>query len=200
MPKLTVKPTLALELPPGKSDHVFWDDEIPGFGVRMRAGGSRVWIFQFAIGDKQRRMTLGRVTHESFSTIKDPDGTVMKLGIREQVSQLHARVKLGQDPASDKAEGRRRASETFEAVSQKFLAFQSGELRPGSYRQVERHIRVHAKPLHREGLASIDRRTVAALIADLRAASGTVTANRTASTLSTFSPGRWARDSPRSTR
>jgi integrase len=184
--KLTVKPTLALDLPPGKSDHVVWDDEIPGFGVRMRAGGSKVWIFQFAIGEKQRRMTLGRVTQESFSTIKDPDGTVVKLGIREQVAQLHARVRLGQDPATNKAEGRRRASETFEAVSQKFLAFQGGELRPGSYRQVERHIRTHAKPLHGLALASIDRRTVAAIIADIKIASGTVTANRTASTLSYF--------------
>jgi hypothetical protein len=49
--KLTVKSTLALELPPGKSDHVFWDDELPGLGARFRAGGSKTWIFQFAIGD-----------------------------------------------------------------------------------------------------------------------------------------------------
>ena len=33
--KLTVGNTPALELPPGKADHVFWDDEIPGFGVRL---------------------------------------------------------------------------------------------------------------------------------------------------------------------
>jgi integrase len=131
-------------------------------------------------------MTLGRVTQESFSTIKDPDGTVVKLGIREQVSQLHARVKLGQDPAGDKAEGRRRATETFEAVSQKFLAFQSGELKPGSYRQVERHILRLAKPLHGIALASIDRRTVAGIIGDIKVASGTVSANRAASTLSYF--------------
>jgi hypothetical protein len=149
--KLTVKSTLALELPPGKSDHVFWDDELPGLGARFRAGGSKTWIFQFAIGDKQRRMSLGRVTKESFTTVRDPDGTVVKLGIREQVAQLHARVKLGQDPAGDKAEGRRRAAETFEVVSKKFLAFQKGELRPGSYRQVERHILRHASNLNARG-------------------------------------------------
>src|SRR5262245_22291100 len=104
--KLTVGTTPALDLPPGKADHVFWYDEIPGFGVRLRAGGSRVFIFQFTIGEKQRRMTLGAVTPESFKTIKDPDGTVVKLGIRDQVAQLHARVRLGQDPAADKTEGR----------------------------------------------------------------------------------------------
>jgi hypothetical protein len=130
--KLTVKETPALTLPDGKSDHVFWDEELPGFGLRLRAGGSRVWIFQYAIGDKQRRMTLGAATKGSFGTVKDRDGHVLKLGIRDQVAQLDAKVKLGQDPASDKTEGRKRASETFDAVSGRFLAFQKGELRPGS--------------------------------------------------------------------
>jgi integrase len=182
--KLTVKETPALTLPAGKSDHVFWDDELSGFGLRLRAGGSRVWIFQYAIGDKQRRMTLGAASKESFATVKDRDGHVLKLGIRDQVAQLHAKVKLGQDPASDKAEGRKRASETFEAVSARFLAFQKGELRPGSYRQVERHIVGLAKPLNGLQFAAMDRRTVASLIADIKEASGAVTANRTASTLS----------------
>jgi integrase len=182
--KLTVKETPALTLPAGKADHVFWDDELPGFGLRLRAGGSRVWVFQFAIGDKQRRMTLGAATKESFGTVKDRDGHVLKLGIRDQVALLHAKVKLGHDPASDKAEGRKRASETFEAVSGRFLAFQKGELRPGSYRQVERHVVGLAKPLNELQFAAIDRRTIAALIADIKEASGAVTANRTASTLS----------------
>jgi integrase len=129
-------------------------------------------------------MSLGRVTKESFSTVRDPDGTVVKLGIREQVALLHARVKLGQDPAGDKAEGRRRAAETFEVVSRKFLAFQKGELRPGSYRQVERHILHHASKLNEDQLAAIDRRRVASLITDIKDESGTVTANRVGSTLS----------------
>jgi integrase len=184
--KLIVKSTLALELPPGKKDHVFWDEEIPGLGARFRAGGSKTWIYQFAIGDKQRRMTLGRITKESFSTVRDPDGRVVKLGIREQVALLHARVKLGEDPAQGKAEGRRRAAETFEVVSKKFLAFQNGELRPASYRQVERHILRYASKLNGDQLAAIDRRKVASLIADIKEGSGTTTANRVRSTLSSF--------------
>jgi integrase len=184
--KLTVGNTPALKLPPGKADHVVWDDEIPGFGVRLRAGGSRVWVFQFTIGEKQRRMSLGAVTPESFKTVKDPDGTVVKLGIRDQVSHLHARVRLGQDPAADKAEGRRRATETFEAVARKFLAFQKGELRPGSYRQVERHITRLWKPLNELQLRAIDRRAVATIITDIKEKIGTVSANRAASTLSYF--------------
>ena len=39
--KLTAKGIRGLQLPEGKMDHLFWDDDIPGFGLRLRAGGSR---------------------------------------------------------------------------------------------------------------------------------------------------------------
>ena len=32
----------ALELPAGKSDLIHFDDALPGFGIRLRAGGKRV--------------------------------------------------------------------------------------------------------------------------------------------------------------
>ena len=39
-----------------------WDDEIPGLGIRMRPGGSRNWVFQYKLGKKHRRMTLGALS------------------------------------------------------------------------------------------------------------------------------------------
>src|SRR5450631_1913990 len=120
--KLTAKGVRALAVPAGKTDHLVWDDEIPGFGLRLRAGGSRNWVFQYALGDKQRRLSLGAATPESFSTIKDQGGNVVKLGIRDQATHLHAKVKLGQDPAGDKTEARKRASDTFEAIAKEYLA------------------------------------------------------------------------------
>ena len=38
--KLTAKGIRALELPDGKSDHLFWDDEIPRFSLRLRDRGN----------------------------------------------------------------------------------------------------------------------------------------------------------------
>src|SRR5437868_4460952 len=102
--KLTAKGIRGVKLSSGKSDQLFWDDDIPGFGLRLRAGGSRNWIFQYALGAKQRRLSLGGATLESFTAVKGSDGKIVKLGIREQAAQLHARVKLGQDPAGDKTE------------------------------------------------------------------------------------------------
>jgi hypothetical protein len=57
--KLTVKTTDGIKLPTGKSDCIVFDDDIAGFGLRLREGGSRTWVYQYRIGKKQRRMVLG---------------------------------------------------------------------------------------------------------------------------------------------
>src|SRR5262249_62407409 len=57
--RLTTTTIRALTLPQGKKDHIVWDDLVPGFGVRLREGGSAGFVFQYAIGRKQRRMSLG---------------------------------------------------------------------------------------------------------------------------------------------
>lgn len=38
----------------------WWDTELPGFGLRVFAGGSRSWFVQFRQRRKQMRITLGR--------------------------------------------------------------------------------------------------------------------------------------------
>jgi integrase len=182
--KLTAKGIRAVELPAGKTEKLFWDDDIPGFGLRLRAGGSRNWVFQYALGEKQRRLSLGAATPESFTRHAGPDGT--KLGIRELAAQLHAKVKLGQDPAGDKTENRKRASDTFEVIAKKYLAAKKTSTRPGTYTETERHILKHAKTLERLQVAKISRRDISTLIGTIRDNSGPVAANRVRSTLSDF--------------
>ena len=57
--KFTLGSVRGIGLPKGKKDHIEFDDDVPGFGLRLREGGSRTWIFQYRIGSKQRRMVLG---------------------------------------------------------------------------------------------------------------------------------------------
>jgi hypothetical protein len=59
--KLTQANIARLSLPLGKSDAIYFDDDMPGFGLRLRAGGKRTWIIQYRVGTKQRRRTLGLV-------------------------------------------------------------------------------------------------------------------------------------------
>jgi integrase len=174
--KFTTKSIASLHLPNGKTDHIEWDDDLPGFGIRLREGGSRNWVFQYALGQKQRRMSIGSAKASGLPLVK----------ARETASELHAKVRLGQDPAGQKAEGQQRAVETFEAIGQKFLAFQNGNLRPDSYRHVERHILDYAKPLHGLQLAGLNRRTISPVIDAVAARGAKVTANRFRATLSHF--------------
>ena len=170
--KLTQKNVAALALPDGKSEAIFFDDDLPGFGIRIRVGGSRTWIYQYKIGNQNRRVTLGSLA------------ALTPACARDTAAEMHAMVRLGRDPAGEKTEGRARAAETMIAVVQSYLTYQSGHLRPRSYRELERHLLRYCKPLHGLQLHKIDRRTAAARIADLAAFSGAATANRVRASLS----------------
>ena len=98
----------------------FRDDDVPGFGLRVREGGSRTLIFQYKLGAKQRRIALGSVSGVEFADT------------RKTAEKLYARVKLGEDPAGDKAETKAKAAETFEAVAENFFAYEMETLRPRS--------------------------------------------------------------------
>jgi integrase len=170
--KLTQKTIAALALPVGKNDHIEWDDDLAGFGVRLRHGGSRRFIFQYKIGSQHRRIVLGSTT------------ALTAAGAREAAGNLHAAVRLGRDPQGEKTEGRARAAETMLAVTQSYLTYQSGHLRRRSYTEVERHLLKYCKPLHGLQLQKIDRRTVAALVLDVGSDSGAATGNRVRTSLS----------------
>jgi integrase len=183
--KLTAKTFHLAKLDPGIVDKIFFDDELPGFGLRVRAGGSRSWVFQYALDEKQRRMSLGPATSESFKTTKGKDGKP-SLGIRDRVMQLSLDVKHGKDPQAEKTESRARASDTFETVAADYLKTKKAQTRPGSYEETERHILKHARPLNGLQVAKIKRRDVATLLTTIRTNSGPVAANRVRSTLSDF--------------
>ena len=41
-------------------DAVFWDREIPGFGIRVYPSGAKVYVVQTRVSGKSWRMTIGR--------------------------------------------------------------------------------------------------------------------------------------------
>ena len=172
--KLTQPTVNSLGLPPGKADMIFFDDDVPGLGLRLRSGGKRSWIFQYGIGTKQRRMTLGTAPALTLAAA------------RKTASELHARVRLGEDPAAAKREGVRRATETIEAVLRLYLPEKRQALAPASYISLERHLLRYAKPLHGAGVTLTTRRDIGDLLAAIAASIGATSANRTRASLSAF--------------
>jgi integrase len=172
--RLTDKAIAGLHLPKGKAEAIFYDDDLPGFGLRLRAGGSVRWVYTYRIGVRDRRITLGSPAALSATRA------------RAIASELHAKIRLGEDPAGAKAEGRARVAETMDAQLRLYLAQKRGSVRPRSYAGIERHLIKHCRRLHGVPLAKIDRRAVAATLTTIAGKSGPIEANRVRASLSAF--------------
>lgn len=170
--KLTKTTIAKLTLPAGATDKIFFDDELSGFGLRVRAGGSRKFVLHYRHGNLQRRHTIGNA---SAMTVEDA---------RKRARRVAVAVDDGKDPAADKAARRVSASLLFSSVKADYLAARQREMKPRSYQEAERHLNTHWKPLHGLAVASIARPIVAARLRAITDKSGPVAANRARSTLS----------------
>ena len=173
--KLTQATVHGLILTSGKSEAIYFDDDLPGFGLRLRAGGSKNWIVQYALGSKQRRMTLGSTKMLEPSKARDAAKDVL------------AGVRLGRDPAAERAEARVRASdEPLGAVVDRFLARQEGRLRPRSLTETTRYLKTHWKPLYDLRVVRVSRDSVAKRLGAIAGENGPIAADRARAALSAF--------------
>jgi integrase len=166
--KLTAKSVAALVLPDGKSDAFIWDDDLPGFGVRLR-GESRRWIVQYRFGVAQRRESLGDIRRV---TLDDA---------RRIARQRFAQVELGVDPAAERAKGRAVTAEvaaTLKTIAARYLESKRAVLRPATYNAAERYFRIHWAPLHNRPISAITRAEVALRLQGIVKAHGRVAAAR----------------------
>jgi integrase len=172
--KLTPATVRTLALLPGKAEYTFFDNDVAGFGVRLRASGSKRYVMQYAIAGRTRRIVLGAVTALDLSVA------------RATAKDLLARVRLGDDPLAEKIEGRAAAAETVGRVLPAFLTRQRARLRPRSFVEVARHLEKHAAPLHARSIAAVDRRSVALLLNEITAKSGPTAARHLRQSLNAF--------------
>jgi integrase len=88
-------------LPTPPKDVVYWDESLPGFGVKVTPRGRKVFIVLYRVagaGSRLRKYTLG------------PFGRVTLHGARTEAQKVFAAKLEGRDPATEKREGRRRLS------------------------------------------------------------------------------------------
>ena len=94
--------------PTGRKDRLFFDDTLPGFGLRVTAAGKRVFIFQYNVGTKKRRTTLGTFGSEMTTAQARRKAEAMRGQVRDRRDPIAER-KLAQ-AATLEAESKARAA------------------------------------------------------------------------------------------
>jgi len=171
--RLTKQYVNKLVIPEGKTEHIVFDEALPGFGIRLRKGGKKTWIAQYRIGAKQRRITIGSV--EAI----DPDEA------RTQAKTYIAKVQLGGDPQIEKQVVRTKAKETLLVVIETYLStYAAANLKPNTLKEVSRSLLAHWKPLHEVQVHSLTRGMIASQLGDIAVQRGPIASNRSRAYLS----------------
>jgi integrase len=74
----------------GAADYFIWDDELPGFGMRVFTSGRRSYVVQYRAKGRTRRFTIG------------PHGVWTPDTARKEARILLGRIAQGENPAEEK--------------------------------------------------------------------------------------------------
>ena len=104
MPKLTKRFIEAAEV--RTTDYFVWDDDIPGFGLRVLPSGRKGFVVQYRAERRPRRITLG------------PCSVLTCEQARTRAITIVAAVRNGEDPAAER--DARRATVTVKELAERF--------------------------------------------------------------------------------
>ena len=115
------------------SDRFYWDRELPGFGLRVRASGRKFFVTQFRVNGRLRRMTLGPVT-----AIAPEDA-------RRRAMALLSEAKSGGDPALQRDADRKVA--TVKDLGVRFLEeYVPAHCKPSTAYEYRRSVELFVEP------------------------------------------------------
>ena len=119
-------------LPVGK-DTVYWDRTLPGFGVRVYATGSKVYVVQTRSGGRSTRVTIGR------------HGVVTAAQARRRAALIIARIKSG-EPAVAAAKPKGNGPTVAELAERYLREHVDVRCKPSTARRVRSMLGTHVLP------------------------------------------------------
>lgn len=163
---------------PAAGQTELWDDLVPGFGLRISAGGSRTYFVMKRLNGKLVRRTVGKVAPSDMAAVA---GELGLSAARERARKLLSDLARGIDP--DEAKARRappaKSPRTFGEVAAAY--FKDPAKRGGaalkSRAELERKVRVDLAAWKDRPIGEITRADIRAVINEKHATSP-VSANR----------------------
>jgi integrase len=183
-----------LSLPAGEADKTYYDDEVPGLGLRFRAEGKPKWTLYYQRQGSQRRHVIG------------PRSLKIKAA-RDAAKMLQGDIAKGIDIAQVRKDERKKTEQdTFGQAVEKYLEARQKAVWPPNraaprattYDEIERYLngakpeteggsrQGYFRPLHRTAVANISRDDIKKRLDEIARVNGAVAAARARTTLSTF--------------
>jgi integrase len=177
--QLTARAVAALQMPASKTDHIEWDDALPGFGYRLRSGAGgkvlRSWVVQYRRAGGTRRITLGNAAVLSVEQA------------RKEAKKALGRVAIGEDPQADRIDRRGKDQHSFRSVAEEYLKAKQPNVRPRTFVESVRYLTGgYLKALHGMPVDTVTRKDIASRLTVIMRESGNVTAARVRAVLNAF--------------
>lgn len=113
MPVIKIARRTIAAIPTPERPVIYYDDMVKGFGLLVRPTGARSWILEYRPG------AGGRGTAKRRLVLGNPE-TMTPEQARAAAKETAAKVRLGADPAAERAEARQ--AETFAEVAERWFA------------------------------------------------------------------------------
>jgi integrase len=132
--KLTKRAVDALVPDPAGRDIIYFDTEIRGFGVRVKASGAKSYILKYRNRyGQQRKFHIARV------------GEITPEQARVEATKLRGRIASGNDPSSDRSAERKAI--TVAELCDEYLRAAQGRIKATTFKVDASRINCHVKPL-----------------------------------------------------
>jgi integrase len=176
-------------LPPNKNETLYADDDLSGFGIRVRRDSKgkvrRKWFYQYRskIDGGQHRVNLGNV---------DPPAAVSASKARQNATALSIQVQGGGNPQKEREAAKKaRRVLLLESALQYLEDRRNGvigkrPMRPATFQAAEHHFRKHWANLATRPVASITTEEVQRELRGIIDRNGKAAARRAKSNLSAF--------------
>lgn len=156
---------------PTDADQYLWDDALPGFGLKVTPGGSKVYLLKYRMGGREaatRRYTIGKhgpLTPDQARKRAQELASMVAQGIDPRQLELDTFAAQAEAKRQVEAQARLDSTLLFEKVAERWLEDYEIGHRPRSHAQAKSAIDKHLVPaLRGKPLPSITRADVQGIL------------------------------------